>query len=63
MTERERQVRRLPSMGRPTRDIAGQLGVSSRIVHNHLSNVLTRLQVADRAQAFLLARDSSLTGQ
>ncbi len=50
-------------MGRPTRDIAGQLGVSSKTVRNHLSNVLTRLQVADRAQAVLLARDAGLTGQ
>ncbi|GAB3307803.1 response regulator transcription factor [Geodermatophilus aquaeductus] len=61
LTDRERQVLRLLSTGRPTQDIASQLGLSPKTVRNHLSNVFTKLCVADRAQAVLLARDAGLT--
>ena len=63
LTERERQVLRLLALGRPTHDIARQLGLSPKTVRNHLSNVFTKLQVADRTQAVLLARDAGLTDQ
>jgi DNA-binding NarL/FixJ family response regulator len=61
LTDRERQVLRLLSTGHRTQDIAGQLGLSPKTVRNHLSNVFTKLRVADRAQAVLLARAAGLT--
>lgn len=63
LTERERQVLRLLSLAHTTHDIAEQLGLSPKTVRNHLSNVYTKLQVTDRTQAVLLARDAGLTEQ
>ncbi len=33
------------------------LGVSPKTVHNHASNIITKLQVSDRSGAILRARD------
>lgn len=48
----------------PTRQafpaIAQRLRISSKTVRNHLSNVLSKLQVEDRAEAILKARDAGL---
>jgi DNA-binding NarL/FixJ family response regulator len=40
--------------------IATRLGLSPKTVANHLSSIFTKLQVADRAQAILRARDAGL---
>ena len=37
-----------------------RLGLSPKTVANHLSSIFTKLQVADRAQAILRARDAGL---
>ncbi len=40
--------------------IAGQLLLSLKTVRNHVSNILSKLQVADRAQAIVRARDAGI---
>jgi DNA-binding NarL/FixJ family response regulator len=41
-------------------DIAGQLHISRKTVRNHCSNIFSKLQVVDRAQAIIHARDAGL---
>jgi DNA-binding NarL/FixJ family response regulator len=40
--------------------IAKRLFLSDKTVRNHVSNVFTKLQVADRAEAVARARDAGL---
>ncbi len=60
LTPRELEVLHLVAAGLPTGTIAQRLGLSSKTVSNHVSNILTKLQVADRTQAAMLARDAGL---
>ena len=60
LTEREREVLALLARGRSNPEIAGQLYLSPKTVRNHVSNILSKLQVADRAQAMVRARDAGL---
>lgn len=46
--------------GRSNPDIARLLYLSPKTVRNHVSNIFTQLQVADRAQAIIRARDAGL---
>lgn len=56
LTERESQVLAMIAEGRSNPEIARELGVSLKTVQNHVSQVLTKLQVRDRTQAALRAR-------
>jgi DNA-binding NarL/FixJ family response regulator len=56
LTEREAQVLALIAAGRSNPEIARELGLSLKTVQNHVSNVLTKLQVHDRTQAAFRAR-------
>ena len=56
LTEREAEVLALVAQGRSNMQIAVELGVSLKTVQNHVSRVLTKLQVADRTQAALRMR-------
>ena len=56
LTEREASVLALLSDGRSNADIAHELGITVKTVQNHVSHVLTKLQVRDRTQAALRAR-------
>jgi DNA-binding NarL/FixJ family response regulator len=60
LTERERDLLQLLARGRSNPEIAADLGLSSKTVSNYVSSVLTKLQVADRAQAILRAREAGL---
>jgi DNA-binding NarL/FixJ family response regulator len=60
LTDREREVLDLVAQGRANTAIAVKLGLSQKTVRNHVSNILTKLQVADRAQAIVQARDAGL---
>lgn len=60
LTDREREVLELVAQGQANPAIAVRLGLSHKTVRNHVSNILTKLQVADRAQAVAQARDAGL---
>jgi len=60
LTDREREVLALIAQGLNNNDIANQLHISSKTVSNHISNIFNKLQVADRAQAIVKARDANL---
>ncbi len=42
--------------------IARRLGLSSRAMANHVSNILPRIHAADRADAVIAAREAGLGG-
>jgi DNA-binding NarL/FixJ family response regulator len=60
LTEREEEILSLVAQGKSNQEIARQLFVSIKTVRNHVSNILLKLQVADRAQAVIRARDAGL---
>jgi DNA-binding NarL/FixJ family response regulator len=60
LTEREREVLELIAQGTSNNDIADQLRISAKTVSNHISNIFNKLQVADRAQAIVKAREAGL---
>lgn len=60
LTQREREVLELVAQGLDNRRIAHRLALSDKTVRNHLSTVLTKLGVADRAAAIAKARDAGL---
>jgi len=60
LTEREREILHLIAKGESNTAIARQLVLSTKTVQNHVSNIFSKLQVADRAQAMVRARDAGL---
>jgi len=50
----------LIAQGRSNEEIAEQLSLSLKTVRNHVSNIFSKLQVADRAQAVIRAREAGL---
>jgi DNA-binding NarL/FixJ family response regulator len=60
LTEREREVLGLIAQGYNNAEIARQLFLSVKTVRNHVSNIFSKLQVADRAQAIIRARDAGM---
>ena len=60
LTEREREILDLLAQGRANPEIAERLYLSPKTVRNHVSNIFGKLQVADRAQAIVRAREAGL---
>ena len=60
LTEREREILHLIAKGESNTAIARHLVLSTKTVQNHVSNIFSKLQVADRAQAMVRARDAGL---
>lgn len=60
LTEREHEVLELVARGLDNVRIARRLGLSDKTVRNHLSNILTKLAVTDRAAAIAKARDAGM---
>jgi len=60
LTEREREVLELVARGLDNRRIAQRLSLSDKTVRNHLSTILTKLGVVDRAAAIAKARDAGV---
>ena len=56
LTAREREVLGLLAQGSTNKQIALALGLSLKTVQNYVSNILGKLQVADRTQAALRAQ-------
>lgn len=60
ITGRELQVLELIAQGLANPVIAARLDISAKTVRNHVSNIFNKLQVADRAQAIVRAREAGL---
>jgi len=60
LSDREREVLSLLAQGLSNPEIASQLVISPKTVRNHVSNIFAKLQVADRAEAVLRARQEGL---
>jgi DNA-binding NarL/FixJ family response regulator len=60
LTEREREILQLLAQGRNNGQIAAQLVLSGHTVRNYVSSIFSKLQVADRAEAIVRARDAGL---
>lgn len=60
LTAREREVLDLIARGFANPEITARLVISPRTVRNHISAIFAKLQVADRAQAIVRAREAGL---
>jgi DNA-binding NarL/FixJ family response regulator len=62
LTEREREILDLVARGRSNAEITAELVLSPKTVRNHVSNVFAKLQVRDRAEAIVRAREAGMGG-
>ncbi len=60
LTEREREILHLIARGQNNAAIANALFIAPKTVANHVSNIFAKLQVADRSEAIIRARDAGL---
>jgi DNA-binding NarL/FixJ family response regulator len=63
LTEREREILELIAQGASNASIADRLLVDEGTVRNHVSTICDKLQVADRAQAVIRAREAGMGRQ
>ncbi len=61
LSEREREVLTLIAQGYTNAAIAGRLVLSPKTIRNYISEIYSKLQVTDRIQAVLLAREAGLS--
>lgn len=62
LTDRERQVLELLARGHSNVEVSRHLGLTAKTVRNYVSNIFTKLQVTDRANAVIRAREAGLGG-
>jgi DNA-binding NarL/FixJ family response regulator len=60
LTDREEEILILIARGHSNQEIAQQLFLSLKTVRNHVTHIFLKLQVADRAQALIRAREAGL---
>jgi NarL family two-component system response regulator LiaR len=60
LSSREREVLTLIARGRSNREIAGVLTLSEQTIKSHVSNILSKLHLADRTQAAIFALQQRL---
>jgi DNA-binding NarL/FixJ family response regulator len=60
LTDREEEILILIARGHSNQEIAQQLFLSLKTVRNHVTHIFLKLQVADRAQAVIRAREAGL---
>jgi len=60
LTDREREILACIARGDTNTEIAEQLTISLKTVRNHVSNIFNKLQVTNRTQAAIRARDAGL---
>ena len=60
LTDREREILELIAQGHPNPSIARKLSLSPKTVANYVSSIFAKLQVADRAEAMVRAREAGL---
>ena len=58
LTAREEQILKLLAQGLSNKEIGIELGVAEKTVKHYVTNVLQKLQVRNRVEAAILARDS-----
>ena len=58
LTGREHEILDLIAAGKNNQEIAEKLFLSLKTVRNYVSNIFTKLQVADIAQAIVRAREA-----
>lgn len=58
LTPRERQLLELVAQGRDNAQIAAVMQLSDKTVRNHITHVFAKLEVENRAQAIVMARDA-----
>jgi two-component system nitrate/nitrite response regulator NarL len=63
LSPREEQVLRLVAQGRTNREVAHALDVSETTVKSHMTNILGRLHLHNRAQAVAYAHEHGLTNR
>lgn len=63
LTEREREILELIARGLSNADITARLVVSPKTIRNHVSNIFSKLQVRDRAEAIVRAREAGMGGE
>ncbi|MFO1303196.1 MAG: alpha/beta fold hydrolase [Burkholderiales bacterium] len=62
LTPRERDLLELIAQGRDNAQIAASLGLSEKTVRNHITHIFAKLEVENRAQAIVLARNAGFGG-
>ena len=60
LTSRERQILDHIAAGRSNAEIGSALGFAGKTIANNVSRIFAKLQVADRTQAMIRARDAGL---
>ncbi|WKZ47140.1 MAG: response regulator transcription factor [Anaerolineales bacterium] len=60
LTERELEILHLIAQGLNNQELAQKLVLSPKTVRNHITSIFSKLQVADRAQAIVRAREAGL---
>ena len=60
LTEREVEILQLLTQHLTNQEIADRLAISLKTARNHVSNILSKLQVADRAAAIVRAREAGM---
>ncbi len=60
LSEREREILDLIAQGDKNAEIADRLVLSEKTVRNHVSNILSKLQAADRAELIIRAKNAGL---
>ena len=63
LTERELAVLRLIARGSSNREIATELVISEKTAKTHVSNILSKLHLADRTRAAIYALKAGLEQQ
>jgi DNA-binding NarL/FixJ family response regulator len=58
LTEREREILELVAAGWGNQTIARRVGLAPKTVRNHVSNLINKLQAADRGEAIVRARSA-----
>lgn len=63
LTHREREILDMVARGRSNADITAELVLAPKTVRNHVSNIFSKLQVRDRSEAIVRAREAGLGGE
>jgi len=63
LTPRERELVELIAQGRDNAQIAARLSLSEKTVRNHITSIFAKLEVENRAQAIVRAREAGFGGR